>query len=88
MERYGYVRAVNPVKGEIRSHDELVEAVKKLQRMGGIPETGKLDDPELLKLLEKPRCGMPDFGPSDNAKRKRRYTLQGSYWKKRVIISS
>lgn len=55
--------------------------------MGGKPETGKLDDPDLLALIDQPRCGMPDVGPSDNARRKRRYTLQGSRWHKKVMLA-
>ena len=52
--------------------------------MAGKPETGKVDDPAVLALIEKPRCGVPDTGPADKAKRKRRYTAQGSKWNKKV----
>jgi hypothetical protein len=56
-----------------------------LQRLGNITENGKLDDPELLKLIGTSRCGVPDFGPADKAKRrKRRYVLHGSKWHKKV----
>ncbi|KAK3726615.1 hypothetical protein QZH41_010980 [Actinostola sp. cb2023] len=32
-----------------------------------------------------PRCGMPDKSPADKARRKRRYTLHGTYWRKKDI---
>ncbi|KAK3719198.1 hypothetical protein QZH41_011746 [Actinostola sp. cb2023] len=85
LDKYGYLTPLDPINGKLRTSEELQQAVKMFQRMGGIPETGKLDDPELLALIEKPRCGVPDFGPADNAKRKRRHTLQGSYWKKKDL---
>lgn len=56
-----------------------------LQRMGNIPENGALNDPALLKLIGTDRCGVPDVGPADKAKRRRRrYVLQGSKWLKKV----
>lgn len=54
-----------------------------LQRYAGLPETGQLDA-ETIKLMGQSRCGVADFGKTDNTRRKRRYTLQGTYWKKRV----
>lgn len=59
------------------------KSLKMLQRYGGLPETGKLDA-ATIKLMGESRCGVSDFGKTDNTRRKKRYTLQGSRWKKRV----
>ena len=81
LQRFGYYQAPDPRVGKIASEADLSTSIKKLQRFGNIPETGVMDE-QTKELLQTPRCGLPDFGPSDNAKRKRRFTLQGSTWKK------
>lgn len=49
-------------------------------------ETGVMNE-ETKKLMEIPRCGVPDvFGPEENAKRKRRFNAQGSAWRNRVSM--
>lgn len=55
-----------------------------LQRFAGLPETGQLDE-ATLKQMSQSRCGVADFGKTDNMRRKKRYTLQGTYWKKKVM---
>ena len=62
-------------------------AVKKMQRFAGLPETGQISDPKALSRVKRSRCGVADFGPADNARRKRRYALQGSFWRKRVRLT-
>lgn len=56
-----------------------------LQRYANLPETGRMDA-ATIALMGKSRCGVADYGNynSDNTRRKKRYTLQGTYWKKRV----
>ena len=54
------------------------------QRFAGLPETGQLDQATLYQM-SKSRCGVADFGKTDNMRRKKRYTLQGTYWKKKVM---
>ena len=66
------------------SEDTISVSIKRLQRFAGLNETGVLDN-ETATLINTPRCGMPDFGPKDNAKRKRRWVQQGSKWKKEVL---
>ena len=49
--------------------------------------TGVLDQ-ETKKMMEMPRCGVPDIqdiGNDANAKRKKRYALQGSKWRNKDI---
>ena len=81
LSRYGYYQAPDPRVGRIASEDDLSMSLKRLQRFANIPETGVMDA-QTRELINTPRCGLPDFGPSDNARRKRRFTLQGSTWKK------
>ncbi len=37
-------------------------ALKHLQKCYGLPDTGEADE-ETLRLLQRPRCGVPDIGP-------------------------
>ena len=55
------------------------------QVFAGLNPSGELDD-ETVELMNTPRCGVKDnVGPSDNAKRKKRYALQGSRWTKDTL---
>ena len=83
LTRYGYLVNDDPRTGNLRSQQDLEKAVKMLQRYAGLPETGQLDAATIKRMGES-RCGVPDFGKADSAKRKKRFTLQGTYWKKRV----
>lgn len=65
------------------SQEDLVQSLRRLQRFAGLNETGILDA-ATIKLMGQSRCGMPDVGSSDSAKRRRRYVLQGTSWKKKV----
>jgi len=81
LQNFGYYSAPDPRLGHLASMDDVERSIKKLQRFANIPETGVIDA-ATLKQMQTPRCGMADFGPSDNARRKRRFALQGSTWKK------
>jgi hypothetical protein len=73
---YGYL--------ESRSNEDVVRGIRQLQGFAGLELTGKMDQ-ETVQLVKTPRCGMPDFEPSHNMKRrKRRYALHYSVWKKHV----
>ncbi len=54
-----------------------------MQAFAGLPETGVMDAATAV-LMNTTRCGMPDVGRSDSARRKRRYSTQGSKWNKQV----
>ena len=90
LYRYGYLE--RPSRSErlsrLMSVEDLTNAIKTLQRIRGLQETGKLDDPETVQLVDESRCGVPDFGPGDLARRKRRYKLQGTSWPNKVNFSS
>ena len=84
MTKYGYLVPSDPRTGNLRPKQDLEKAVKMLQRFAGLPETGQLDE-ATLKQMSQSRCGVADFGKTDNMRRKKRYTLQGTYWKKKVM---
>lgn len=83
--KYGYLPYPDHKIGRTTSMEELTMAVKKMQRFAGLPETGQISDPKALSRVKRSRCGVADFGPADNARRKRRYALQGSFWRKREL---
>ncbi|XP_036319533.1 matrix metalloproteinase-2-like [Rhagoletis pomonella] len=60
MRRFGYLEP-NPSDSESLYHESaIVEAIKNVQKYGGLNQTGKLDN-ETLELFIKPRCGVPDI---------------------------
>ena len=86
--KYGYIQAPNTKTGQIRPRQDLVRALKQFQRFANIAVTGTFDD-ATKKKMQQPRCGLPDvIGSSDNARRKRRYALQGSKWSKSALTYS
>ncbi|CAG7816605.1 unnamed protein product [Allacma fusca] len=62
---------------------DIRNAVKDFQSFAGLNQTGELDD-ETLQLMNMPRCGVRDKIGHD-ARRKKRYALQGSRWKVRDL---
>ena len=86
MQYFGYYQRPDPRLGQLEdSETKLSVGLQKLQRFAGLKETGVLDD-ETKKLMNTSRCGVADFGPTDNAKRKRRFVLQGTTWGKKVTM--
>ena len=85
LSRFGYLAPLDPRLGRMRSAKELKEAVKSFQRFAGLKETGDLTDPKTIEMIQTSRCGLNDFGPTDKTRRKRRYALQGTQWKKNVM---
>ena len=55
LTKFGYLSRSNIETGELRSYNEIVKAVKNMQRMAGLPQTGDLDDPKLKELIGQPR---------------------------------
>ena len=84
LVKFGYLVRKDPRNGQIMSQADLVQSIRSLQRFAGLNETGKLDA-ATIALMGKSRCGVPDKSPADKAKRKRRYTLHGTYWRKKVF---
>ena len=68
----------------------LTEELSKIQYRGGLNITGVLDD-ETKRLLLTPRCGVlekeDEINQTIGESRKKRYYLQGTYWKKKVRLT-
>ncbi|KAK2719637.1 matrix metalloproteinase-24-like isoform X2 [Artemia franciscana] len=86
LTRYGYVDRSTETQlastskfANLKSFDDFKMAVMEFQAFAGLNQTGTLD-PETIKLMNTPRCGVRDFiGPSGH--RSKRYALQGSRWR-------
>ncbi|XP_015771447.1 PREDICTED: matrix metalloproteinase-24-like [Acropora digitifera] len=85
LVKYGYLAYPDHKIGRAISMRELKIAIKKMQRFAGLPETGLITDPKALAMVKRTRCGVSDFGPSDLARRKRRYAIQGTKWRKQEV---
>ncbi|KAK2876886.1 hypothetical protein Q8A67_020982 [Cirrhinus molitorella] len=85
LSRYGYLPPPDPRTGKLQSKEGIERAIKEMQRFAGLKDTGKLDK-DTLKLMNTPRCSLPDIiGSEDMLKkrrRKRRYATTGLRWKK------
>ncbi|XP_007538174.3 matrix metalloproteinase-25 [Erinaceus europaeus] len=85
LTRYGYLPPPHPGQLQLRSPLKLRDAVKVMQRFAGLPETGVLDA-VTVAAMRRPRCSLPDvLGLAGLVRRRRRYALGGSAWKKRVL---
>lgn len=83
LGNYGYLSDASTEAGPagLTSKEELVKAIKHLQRMGHIPETGVVDS-RTLELMQKPRCGKKDIIDKFDGRRRRRYVPAPSKWEK------
>ena len=46
-------------KSYLLTEEGVIQAIKKVQKFGGLNETGILDS-ETVQLMKSPRCGVPD----------------------------
>ncbi|OCT64582.1 matrix metalloproteinase-17 [Xenopus laevis] len=86
LTRYGYLPPPDPFSAQQQTLEGLREAVKAMQRVAGLPETGELDDATVL-MMKKPRCSLPDIimRPERRSRRTKRYVLSGSVWDKKLL---
>ncbi|KAB0352888.1 hypothetical protein FD754_017745 [Muntiacus muntjak] len=85
LTRYGYLPPPHPAQAQLQSPAKLRDAIKVMQRFAGLSETGVLD-PVTVAMMHKPRCSLPDvLGAAGLVRRRRRYALSGSVWKKRTL---
>lgn len=68
----------------LRTEDQLKDAIKAMQAFGNLKQTGVLDE-DTIRLMKKKRCGNLD-GPlpssNDEERRSKRYALHGGKWSK------
>jgi Putative peptidoglycan binding domain len=81
---FGYLPKSSIETGNLRSEEQLIDAIRTLQKYGNVPVTGRLDE-RTRTLLESPRCGVPDFDTSDFKSRNRhhrlkRFVVHGQRW--------
>lgn len=84
---FGYLPKSDIETGNLRSENQLKDAIKELQQFGHIPETGVIDNATRV-LMARPRCGTPDKLNSGDftatnrlrGKRFKRFAIQGPKW--------
>lgn len=85
LSRYGYLPPTDPRTSQLQTKEGIENAIRIMQRFGGVPETGLLDS-ETLKLMSTPRCSLPDIVGGEDMRRRRRrrkrYALSGLKWHK------
>uniref|UniRef100_A0A1Y1L9K3 Peptidase metallopeptidase domain-containing protein n=1 Tax=Photinus pyralis TaxID=7054 RepID=A0A1Y1L9K3_PHOPY len=80
MKRYGYLDDT-PNSEALYTEDAIRDVIKTMQKFGGIPQTGVVDN-ATLALMKARRCGVPDIIRNSRSKR---YVLGSKGWKKRHI---
>ena len=83
LARFGYFTTKDSRVGALANQKSIIASIKSLQRFSGLKETGYVDN-ETKMLMKLPRCGLPDNAYNLNTRRKRRFTLQGTTWRKTV----
>lgn len=83
---FGYLPKSSVETGNLRTEDQLRDAIRSLQKYANIPESGRIDERTRM-LLKAPRCGVPDFDTSDfrarnwhRSSRSKRFVIQGQKW--------
>ncbi|KAG8184677.1 hypothetical protein JTE90_013070 [Oedothorax gibbosus] len=84
MKRFGYLGKSSGDADSLYTVEGFRTAVMTMQRFGGLPETGELDD-ATLNLTRAPRCGLPDVSGESGKRRSKRYTIGSEAWRKRAV---
>ncbi|XP_055537460.1 matrix metalloproteinase-2 [Wyeomyia smithii] len=102
LMEFGYLPKSNIETGNLRTMDQLKEAVRQLQSFANLNPTGEINQ-ETLALMRRPRCGAPDlpssrdFLPSNTLngvfefqrhRRQRRFVIQGQKWEHPIVTWS
>ncbi|XP_043684641.1 matrix metalloproteinase-2-like isoform X3 [Vespula pensylvanica] len=88
LTKFGYLPESNPETGNLRTEDQLRDAIRNLQRFSGIPVTGEIDD-ATRKLMKARRCGLSDRqNPRYSRTRRKRFTIHGQRWPYRNLTWS
>ncbi|OXA40516.1 matrix metalloproteinase-16 isoform X2 [Folsomia candida] len=83
LMQYGWLDPAAKKVGSTASLVDLRKPIEEFQSFAGLNVTGELDD-ETIELMNTPRCGVRDKIGHD-ARRRKRYVLQGSRWKVREL---
>ncbi|CAL1271166.1 unnamed protein product [Larinioides sclopetarius] len=81
MKQYGYIESGPDDADALYTEEGFKKAIQQMQKFGGLPETGELDE-ATLNLTKTPRCGVPDV---IQHRRSKRYVIGSGAWKKRNI---
>ncbi|KAJ3605343.1 hypothetical protein NHX12_027390, partial [Muraenolepis orangiensis] len=85
LSKFGYLPPADPVTGQLQTQEALTNAIKAMQKFGGLMETGVLD-PATLGLMQTPRCSLPDLSESEGTTGRRRRSLKAqNKWTKRHL---
>nr|XP_033330394.1 matrix metalloproteinase-2 isoform X2 [Megalopta genalis] len=88
LMKFGYLPQTDLETGNLRTDDQLRDAIKNLQRFGGVAVTGSIDE-ATVELMKLPRCGLPDEPDPRYARmRHKRYTIHGQEWPRRNLTWS
>ncbi|XP_050533432.1 matrix metalloproteinase-2-like [Daktulosphaira vitifoliae] len=82
MQKFGYLDQSGPKS--LISTEAIMDALKLVQKFGGLKETGNLNN-ETLKLMKSKRCGVSDVDQSKSQMRKKRFSISSSGWNKRSL---
>ena len=58
------------------TEEQFHDKVAQFQRFQGLPVTGDMDE-QSCAAMAQPRCGVPDVTSEDDARRKKRYAING-----------
>ena len=79
LKQFGYIDVSS---GHAQAAQDITHSLKAFQKFAGLKVTGKFDQ-ETVEKMKAPRCG--DKDPLQyKSRRRRRYVLEGSVWKKKV----
>ncbi|KAG8433474.1 hypothetical protein GDO86_017671, partial [Hymenochirus boettgeri] len=87
LTRYGYLPPPDPFTAQQQTLEGLRQAVKEMQKIAGLPQTGELDD-STVRMMNRPRCSLPDIisRPGGRLRRRiKRYALTGTVWEKKSL---
>ncbi|XP_065085232.1 matrix metalloproteinase-2-like [Ochlerotatus camptorhynchus] len=97
LMEFGYLPKSNIETGNLRTMEQLQEAVRLFQSFANLDPSGEINR-ETLELMRKPRCGAPDlsnsldFMPSNSLsplgfdhRRQRRFIIQGQKWEHPIV---
>jgi len=91
LMRYGYAAPnswSSSLVTEAQYREYIRDTVMDFQAFAGIEQTGAVDS-HTMEMMEMPRCGVKDtVGQGAQLRRRKRFVLQGSIWKKKRLTWS